>query len=447
MNLKNHTGERYVVLQGEQSEVSPFAHGHTFPWYCKTLPKLTSGRLATYLVGFLVTVSDLMFTVAGGEGQATIIDDDDLARVFFESFELKNTLFGKPISHNYYRGSFVPLGAYIGNGMRRAVPLGPLHEAGTNTQQANLDYFIPACSLLGLKGHHTAQLACCFDGATFEVKTAAAGEIDGVVVTSAKLRVSAILISDPEIRLGPGTQFVRYEQTTSANATKHMIEALGNTGSLTGVDTGAGIAFLAWMTSLKGHCGSFEHPNDLEYVNFPVRGLDQLVTLDPLFTDYLGAGEGNDIPANAAGYGGGYASNGCLYNFDYRGYQFGVLRGLFVPLISPKRFMEVTKLQTIEGTQELNAKIGAPGTFAGQDVFYALQYHSWTPALQEEWLRKVVDSGVARAVWGTNDLKPKTKVINKQPAGTLNLSKTRYLPLTFEPVETQVNPPGPATAK
>lgn len=447
MNLKNHTGERYIVLQGEQNEVSPWSAGHAFPWYCKTLPSTTQGRLACYLVGFLVTICDAVLQVAGGEGNPNVVDEDDLARVFFESAELKNTLFGKPISHNYYKASFFPLGGFVGNGMRRAIPQRILFEAGTAAHQPRLNYFVPACSLLGLKGHHTSQLTICYDGSTFELKTPSVSPIGGVSVTSAAIRVTAILTSDPEIRLGPGTQFVRYEQTTGANATKHMIEALGNTGSLTGVDSGAGIAFLAWMTSQKGHCGSFDHPYELEYINLPFRGLDQLVTLDPLFSDYLGACSDNDSPPNVGGHGysGGYPTNGCLYDFDYMGQTYGLLGALFVPLISPKRFMEVTKMQSVEGTQELNAK--SSKAFSGQDVYYALQYHSWTPALQEEWLRKVVDRGVARAVWGTNDLKPKTKILNKQPAGGLNTAKTRYLPLTFEPVAQQVNPPGPASAK
>jgi hypothetical protein len=444
MNTKNHTGYRFVTLQGDASEVATYAHSRTFPWFCKNLPAVTAGRLANYLVGFIITAV-VTFTQ---EGEAALYDSDDMARALFESVELKNTLFGKPISHNYYKGSFIPLGGFVGNGMRRPVPMAAPFEASTAAYTKRLNYFIPACSLLGLKGHHTAQLACCYDGATFEIKTAAVDTIEDIVGISGELRVTAVLLADPEIRLGPGTSFVRYEQVVGASATKHMIEALGNTSALAGCDTGAGIAFLAWMTSRKGHGGSFDYPYNLEYVNLPFRGLDQLVTLDGLFLDYLGAcnnaDAGQTLPSVGA-LGGPLATTGCLYDIDAVSPANQVLDALFVPLVSPKRFMEVTKLQSVEGTVELNAKLSIP--FSGQDVFYALQYHSWTPAMQENFLRKVVDSGVARAVWGTNDLQPKTKLINKQPAGGLNLSKTRYLPLTWEPKEQQNNPPGPASAK
>jgi len=436
MNLKNHSGLRHIVLQGDQSEVATFAHGHTFPWYCKTLPALT-GRLANYLVGFVVTIV-ATYQYAPGETGADILDYDDVARALFESFELKNSLLGKPISHNYYRGEFVGIGGFIANGMRRPVPQPrSLLTSGSSTVTQRHDYFIPASALLGMKGHHTAQLACLFDGATFEVKTAAAG-----------------LLADAEIRLGPGVQFVRYEKTTGAGATKHTIEALGNTSSFQGVENGAGIAFLGWMSSKRGLGGSWWDANTLEYINLPFRGLDQLVTLDGLFLDYLGACGNNDLPnaSHALDAGsiatiqncGPFATNGCLFGPSYNGDVGGVLGADFVPLVAPGRFLEASKLQTIEGTVELNAKTS--GSFSGNDVFYALQYHSWTPAQQEEVLKKIISSGVANGVWGTPNLVPSTKIMNKQPAGGINRAKTRYFAMTWSPAETQSNPPAPVKA-
>jgi len=328
---------------------------------------------------------------------------------------------------------------------------------GTTNITQRHNYFIPACSLLGMKGHHTAQLAALFDGATFEIKTASAGVVPGLTVVSATVRVTAELIAEPEIRLGPGTQWVRYEKSTASTATKHIIEALGNTSSFQGVENGAGIAFLGWMSSNRGHGGSFENANSLEYINLPFRGLDQLVTLDPLFIDYLSACSNNDQPqtinagvANVNGevHAGPFATSGCLYGPGYSGETYGVLGGgtaelgaNFVPLISPKRFLEASKLQSIEGSVELNAKSSA--SFSGNDVFCALQYHSWTPAQQEEVFKKIISSGLANAVWGTPNLVPSTKIMNKQPAGGINRAKTRYFAMTWAPAEKVENPPAP----
>lgn len=450
MNLKNHTGLRPIVLQGDGNEIVTWAASKTFPWYCKALPALTGGRLANYLVGFLITVYTSFAYDDSGEGAEEMIDQNDLARSFFESFELKNSIFGKWISHNFMRGESIGLAGFLQNGMRRPLPSrNGFIDSGSTTYSQRLNYYIPVASLLGLKGHHTAPLAACFDGATFEIRTPSANPVPGVTLGETTIKVTAMLVAEPEIRLGPGVQWVRYEKSVTSGATKHMIEALGNTSSLQSVDGGAGIAFLGWMTNKRGLGGSFEQPYHLEYVNLPFRGLDQLVNIDGLFADYHGSLDNEAIgnPANLLpGVPGGFAGNGFLYGPAYAGTMYGMQAADFVPLVSPRKYMEVTKLQVVEGTVELNSKIGTEN-FAGNDVFYALQYFSWTPALQQEFLRKVVDSGIARAVWGTNALKPKTKLLNKQPAGGLNLSKTRFLPLTWEPEETQVNPPGPASAK
>lgn len=453
MNLKNHTGERPFVLSGDQGEAPAFAHGKTYKFFTKDLPT-TVGRLATYLVGFLVTVEADYTYVGAVEEPSGKIDWDDVARALFESFELKNSLLGKPISHNFNRGEFTGLFGFVGNGMQRPVPQPPPLESQQGTDLAHRQrhsWYVPASALLGMKGHHTCQLCCLFDNATFEVKTAAAGVVPGLTLknlATSVLNVTAILVAEPEIRLGPGTQFVRYASTIAKTGTKHVIEALGNTQSLQGVEEGAGIAFLAWMSSRRGYGGSFADAATLEYVNLPFRGLDQLIHLDPLYTDYLGACNNNDAVNvqrwTAANHGevgnaGPFAASGCLYGPSYYGKGHGLLDADFVPLVSPKRFMEVSKMQSVQGSQDLYAKSSAD--FVGDDVFVALQYHSWTPATQEEVFKKILSSGVANAVWGTTDLVPSTKIINKQPAGGLNPSKTRYFAQTWQPRETQPNPP------
>jgi hypothetical protein len=461
MNIKNHTGLRPHVLSGDQGEAPAFAHSKALKFFTKDLP-ISIGRLAAYLVGFVVTV-DATYTQAGGREADPTIDWDDVARSLFESCELKNSLLGKPISHNYFRGEFFGLFGFVGNGMKRAVPQPPFltTNAGvpavTTTQRHS--WFIPACALLGMKGHHTAQLACLFDNGTFELKTAGAGVIPGLTIGGngsdgqpAHIEVTAMLLGEPEIRLGPGTQFVRYASTVAASGTKHQIEALGNTTSLQGVEGGAGIAFLAWMSSRRGYGGSFANAYQMEYANLPFRGLDQLIHLDGLYLDYLGSCGATDASgvlaasavtsANQAGHAGPFAGNGLLYGPTYTGKGRGLVDADFIPLISPRSFMETSKMQSVEGTVDLHSKCSA--SFSGDDVFVALQFHSWTPAQQEEVFKKIVSSGLANTVWGTPNLVPSTKIVNKQPAGSINPSKTRYFAHTWAPAETQPNPPSQA---
>lgn len=447
MNLKNHSGLRPVVLSGDQGDSPAFGVGTTYKFFTKDLPAYT-GRLANYLIGFLVTVDATWDSIPGTSDP--FLDWDDIASAIFESFELRNSILGRPIAHNYNRGEFTGLFGFVGNGMQRPLPQPPFppQGPGPGAKQQRVSWYVPACSLLGMKGHHTAQLACLFDNATFEVKTRPAFNYQVAATVNPKIQVSALLLAEPEIRLGPGTQFVRYSNTVSASATKHQIEALGNTNSFQGVEPGAGIAFLAWMTKQRKYGGSFSNPRYLEYVNFPGRGLDQLTHLDALFADYLGACANVDtMPVQTAatafegvpGNAGPYAGTGLLYSPAYYGQLGGLLGADFLPLISPKRFLEVSKLQTYQGTVDVHAK--ASESFVGDDVFVALQYHSWTPAMQEEVFRKVIDSGVARAVWNTPDLVPSTKIVNKQPAGSINESKTRYFAQTWVPREKSENPP------
>jgi hypothetical protein len=438
MNIKNHTGERPFVLSGDQGEEPTFVHSKTFKFFTKDLPRST-GRLANYVLGFFITL-DATFAFTGEPEEG--LDWDDVARGCFESCELLNTVLGKPISHNYFRGEFFGLFGFIGNGMKRAVPQPPLLPTNTGSRVQRHSWYIPASALLGMKGHHTAQLAVLMDKGTFEVKTAAVGTVSGLTISSGKLDVTAIMVAEPEIRLGPGTQFVRYASTVSPSGTKHQIEALGQTSSLQGVEEGAGIAFLAWMSSRRGYGGSFADAYTMEYLNLPFRGLDQLIHLDAIYADYLGSCGNNDIPPSLTAdleAVNPFAGNGLLYSSAYRGLVYGLRNADFIPLISPKAFLETSKMQSVQGTQDLHAKSSAD--FDGDDVFVALHYHSWTPAQQEVVLRKIIDSGLAMDVWGTNDLVPSTKIIGKQNALGINPSKTRYFAHTWSPREVQPNPP------
>jgi hypothetical protein len=445
MNLKNHTGLRPFVLSGDQGEEPAFVHGRTFKFFTKDLPT-SMGRLATYLIGFLVTVEG-DYTKEDNESSPEYLDWYDVAAAMFESVELKNSLLGKPISHNYFKGELFRLFGFVGNGMKSPVPHPPPLFNSSVAQTAVPSWFIPASALLGMKGHHTSQLACLYDGATFEVKTQAAGVYPGLTIANGKLRVTAILNAEPEIRLGPGTQFVRYASTIAASGTKHQIEALGNTSSFQGHEPGAGIAMLAWLSNRRKLGGSFTNAYNLEYVNAPFRGLDQLIHLEGLYADWLGACEfgsphinwhsacANGVP----GDGGPWQETGGLYAPWYYGKTYGLRDAEFVPLISPKRYMETSKMQSVEGSVDVHAKSTA--SFSGDDVFVSLQYHSWSPATQEEVFKKIISSGVANAVWQTPNLVPSTKIVNKQAAGGINPTKTRYFAQTWAPAETVAAPP------
>lgn len=447
MALKNHTSARPWQLTSNQSEVATWAAGTEIRFYLKDIPAVTR-RMANYLVGFVVT----FLGEIDADGQGTeIFDWQDLARAIFASVELQQTMFGTPISANHYTGAYMSLFGFIGNGLQEPWPEPhPIVHSTLGAVARRHSWFVPLACLSGMKGHHTAQLACCYDKSSFIIRCAAANAIADVAVTNAYLKVSAVLLPEPEVRMGAIPTFVTYRTPATAAGTIIQIDSLGNSSSLEGVDTGAGIAWLAWMSSRRGFGGA-GLVRELEYLNVPWRDLQQTQHLDAVIADYLtAAAHGNDIPYGAGAGGaptdgtlgdiGSFARRGHLYGPAYYGAnQYGMLDADFLPVVSPRKFLDLSKIQSVQGSQTFNTKTS--GTFSGEHVFAVEQIHSATPAKMEDVLRKAVDSGVVRAVWGTNDVEPKVKVASKQPADTINPAKTRYFPTVWTPRSVVSNPP------
>jgi hypothetical protein len=451
MNLKNHTTPLPFQLSGDRGDNPALAAGTTYKFNLSSVPYVTR-KMCNYLAGIVVTVLGFHATYDPGESDPAHLDGSDILRALFESAEIQQTMFGTPVSANHYLGKYFGLFEYIANGMQayqaQPQPIGGTTSAGHHMA---LNFFIPLSALLGMKGHHTCQPVVCYDRAQFILRTAALTGIDHLTVDTASmsLKVSAIVVPEPELRLGPGTSFMQYTQTASSSGAIVAVDALGNSTTLEGAEPGAGIASFLWMGDGDRAYGGAQDVNTLEYVSLPFRDLQMTRHLDPLIADWMNACGAGDVPWNisendhAAGdlAGGGHRA-GYLYGASYPGaasMEYLAQGAEFLPLITPHKFLETSKLQVVQGTQSIGIK--SSGSFSGQHIFTVLQYHSWTPAKQEEVLRKLVDCGVAKAVWGTNDLQPKLKVANKQPSGALNPEKTRFFAMTWEPKEKVNTPP------
>ncbi len=458
LNLKNHTTPRFWQLTGDRGDQPALTASTTYKWNLSNIP-YTTRRMCNYLVGIMVTVLGATFTYRGGvdEGIPDFLDSSDLLRGLFESAEVQQTMFGTPVSANHYLGKYFGLFEYVSNGMQVGTasmpPLGGTSTAGWKTP---INVFIPLCSLLGAKGHHTAQPVVCYDRAQFILRTAATGGITGLtgVFTNASIKVSAVVIPEPELRLGPGTSWMQYTQVASSTGTIVTIDALGNSTTLEGAEPGAGIACMLWMGAGERAYGGAATVRGTEYLSAPFRDLQQTRHIEPFMADWMNACGMGEVPfidsaqeltANALP-GGGHRA-GYLYSVNYpisggaavNSFPDLVDGAEFLPIIVPRKFLETSKLQVVQGSQTIGIKNST--AFSGQHVFVVLQYHSWTPAKQEEVLRALVDKGVAQAVWGTNDLKPDIKVINKQVAETLNPTKTRFFAHTWNPRTAVSNSP------
>jgi hypothetical protein len=448
MNLKNHTTMRYWPLTGDRGEAPAYVHGQTYKWNLKDIPPVTR-RMANYVVGIVLTwVGKVKYE--SGTPSRPPIDWAEVTRALFQSCEVQQSMFGTPVSSNHYLGCFMDLFSFVANGMERPVPWPPPLVPGQAEVEQRHSWFIPLCSLLGMKGHHTAQLACCYDRAQFVLRTEQSGVITGLSFpadANGYLKVSAAVLPEPEVRLGAGTQFLRYTQTASPSGSIVTLDALGNSSTLEGVEPGAGIAMLLWMGNQRGFNGAGA-PALLEYLNVPFRDIVQTHHLDPFYLEWLNAQGGlnspwlDDMSSTADFAGGPYDLSTPLYDVGQipNSDAYGVTAAEFLPIITPHKFLQTSKLQVVQGSQIVGIKHSA-SAFSGEHVFTALQYHSWTPAKIEDVLRKAIDSGVVQAVWGTNDIVPSVKVELKQPANSINPTKTRFFPTTWVPKVVQPAPP------
>lgn len=459
LNLKNHTTPRFWQLSATSGADQPaFAASTTYRFNLSNVP-YTTRRMCNYLVGIMVTVLGATFTYRGGvdEGIPGYIDQSDILRALFESAEVQQTMLGTPVSANHYLGKYFGLFEYLANGLQvGTASMPPLGGTSTASRKTPINFFVPLCSLLGAKGHHTALPVVCYDRAQFILRTTALTGITGLTanVSSASLKVSAIVIPEPELRLGPGTSFMQYTQVAAATGSIVTIDALGNATTLEGAEPGAGIAAMLWMGANERAYGGAQNVRTLEYLAAPFRDLQQTRHLEPFISDWMNACGMGEVPfidsANELATGnlpGGGHRAGYLYSVNYPisgGANPNAFPDLldgaeFLPIIVPRKFLETSKLQVVQGSQTIGIK--STGSFSGQHVFTVLQYHSWTPAKKEEVLRALVDKGVAQTVWGTNNLKPSIKVINKQQAESLNPSKTRFFADTWIPNEAVNNAP------
>ena len=437
MNLKNHTTFRPWMLTGDRGDSPAYAPSTTYKFNLKDVPPVTR-RMANYIVGILVTLTDVVVALKDeeeGPFGGGYIGDSDLLAGLFESAEVQQSMFGTPVSSNHFLGRYFGLFGFVANGMQPVCKGTCYWPVSTANSTHSMTCFIPLSALLGMKGHHTSQLACCYDRAQFVLRTAAQGALPGVgYVSDGTLHVSAVVVPEPEVRLGPGTQFILYKQVASASGTTLTLDSFGNASTLEGSEQGAGIAMALWMSKLKAYGGA-GLVSGLEYLSAPWRDLQQTRHIEPFVIDWLNACgtrlalPGWDSQENA----------GCLYGADSS--QIGDLleNANFLPIVSPHPFLETSKMQVCQGSATLNLKDA--GGFTGEHVVAALQYHSWTPAKIEDVLRKAIDSGTMQAVWGTNDVVPSTKITNKQPAGSINPSKTRFFATTWVPKTVTPAPP------
>ena len=446
--MRNHTGIRPWQLSGPTGQVATWTAGGSARFLLNDVPSLTSGTLCNHLLGILVTC---LITV-GSSGMVTAsASADDFLTWLFESVEVRNCWHGTPVSQNHAKGCVLGLMEFLACGYQyfgRRLSVPALGELGSHWLTVNT--FIPLYYGMGEKGHHTALPVDFYKNAEL-VLNFGAGSDDGGEgqnsIHAATIRASAIFLPESEIHVGPGQQFIDYQSPANANSEIVKMDSFGCATTLQDAEAGAGVDFLFWLSSHYSQGQNFAGParvKDLIRVGIPFRGIQSTQHLEPFLLGLEAAIGGREagesdaydmtamdvVMSNLAGW--PYAHNyaGPLHaDFNANGSDIRDMLGF--PIIYPGRDLEVTKVQSFEGTQSyfLTFATGAAPANGTTHHTFAHQFFSWTPAKWDDAMRVLVNAGTAQAVIGSSaGLLWSTKFSKKNPAGgNVDPAKLRYL--------------------
>jgi hypothetical protein len=447
--MRNHTGIRPWQLSSTEGEIAVWAPGKSIRFLLNDVPELTAGVLCNHLLGILVTATVL---IGAGGVQTASAAVDLFQRWLYESVEVRNAWHGTPVSQNHAKGCMLGLMEFLSCGYQyfgRRMSVPAVNALGGRYVKVNT--FVPLAYLMGEKGHHTALPVTFYKNAELQINCGlgsadAHGEVANTLA-GATLRASAIMLAESEIHLGPGGQFIDYQSPASANSEVVKLDSLGMNTSLQDVEAGAGVDFMGWLSSWynqgQGFVGA-ARVKDITRVGIPFRGTQSTRHLEPFLAGFEAAiygredGESDEYDATAMNV---VKSN--LSGFPYAPNYAGPLVAdmaadgsdirdmLLFPIIYPGRDLEVTKMQSFEGTQSyfLNFQTALGPANGTTHHTFVHQFFSWTPAKWDDALRTLVNSGVARAVLGEDrGLVWSTKFSKKNASpGLVDPAKVRYL--------------------
>lgn len=446
--MRNHTGLRPWQLSGPTGQTVTWTPGGKGRFQFGDVPELTDGKLCNHLLGILLTI---IVPIGAGGVKTAGANADTFLKWLFESVEVRNCWHGTPVSQNHMKGCMMGLAEFMACGYQyfgRRLSVPSQFDLGSKFVQVNS--FVPLSYLMGEKGHHTALPVTFYKNGeiqlNFGVGPADGGE-GGATFTTATIQASAVMLPESEIHVGPGNQFIDYPSAANAGSEVVKMDSFGNNTTLQDVEAGAGVDFLFWLSSQynqdQGFTGS-ALVKDLTRVGIPFRGIQSTTHLQPFLQSFeaaIGGREDGESDPYDATFMGVVKSN--LSGFPYAQNYAGPLVADFAldgsdlknmlgfPIIYPGRDLEVTKMQSFEGTQSYYmtfAQGKAPAQGSTHHTF-AHQFHSWTPAKWENAMRTLIDSGVAQAVIGKSaGLVWATKLSKKNPSpGAIDPAKVRYL--------------------
>lgn len=485
--MRKHTGPVFCQLtaKGGNGDSQTFAPGKTVAFTCAGMPPLVDGSMCAYLLGIVLTFTcdiNSEHQTEGGPllwninragrlspytGEADVVDED-FDSWLLDSVELRGCLHGTPISHTSYKGVLLHLMEFVSGGYEYfgEIPA-PLASGYGSKVPGGTQYthkrFVPLSHLLGANGHHTALPAVFYDGATFELRLGP-GSADGSTANTntlqgATITAEAVLLGEPEVRVGPAQAYSLYRSAAGGSSEHVTLDNFGLQQSFEGTEVGAGIDFLAWLTGRVNNardtsdtgdvCGS-GYFGTLNRFQFPFRGQTSCTDLSSVIPSFRkAAGLSRSVQRRLDGstlaVSGGATASGYLYQSEVAGFPYSPLHTgkpglrfdkadpLFFPIYAPGRDLGLTKIRFFEQTQKYQLGLSSGTWRAGTDhLTLAHQFHSWTPAMWDAIQARLVQSGVCRAVLGSDVVTRTVKLMNKNPMPeNMDLAKARLLPMRF----------------
>jgi hypothetical protein len=428
--VRNHTGFQFYPLSSGSNDNPAFSQTAPTSFEMKNIP-IAVGSLVYYVYGVLLQFTGNVVQ-AGGAGSS--IDFNQLRRAIVDSLELRNAWHGTPISANHVKGSMLPIIETVGGGYCTPQVTPGIVPAANGTYNFDISVFVPLCIGNGAKPHQSAQLALFYKQAQLAINPSAAAVLTslstGATFTSLACRASAMMLPEPELRLGPMGEFIDYQSPASANQNQIALDAFGNVTGLSGTLPNAGVTWMGALTSLSGLPGSFT-ANQVNRYSFPFRGQVDIMQISAFVAMQLyamGGDEGRNVAAQTTVLN-GRSQEG--FPFDLAGGSASAIgqleRLMFFPMVTPARDLELTKIQTAQGTQSYFLSLNAGQSFSGTNHTLVQHVRSWDDNKRADAVKQIVDSGLANLVLGQSTQLGWVPKLEKKNQ-TIDPEKLRYLP-------------------
>jgi hypothetical protein len=437
--LQNHTGFQHFPLSAAGGGDNPaLVQGSPTVFNLNTIP-LFQGTLANYVPALLVTITGIL-TQSGGTGVRLIWNN--LFRILVESLEVRNCWHGSPITPQNVKGAMLPIIEQFAGGYRGVARKRGVIPAANGANNFSFTFPVPLSLGLGSKPHHTAQLAALYKEAQFSLQVAQASVLTalspGATLSGLQVRCSAILLPDPELRVGPVVEFVDYQVAATAGQVNIPIQSFGNNSQLTKMDKGSGLFYFGMLSNQAGLPGPFS-AEQIVRLNVPWRGQTDTGHIPPYIAQQIAAmGNqrfiGGTQDQGAAGALSDVSGFPYLDGFDPTGStattaseQIGLLA---MPIVTPGADLELSKLQVVDGDESINAQFssGPAGTFH----MLAGQARSWQPSALNDLTQYLVNLGLPTKILkgGSGGLTWMVKSLRKND--DIDAKKARFLPLVLK---------------